>query len=241
MPLRDHFRPPILDNWSWEGFHGLWPGFMVQQLARLLPDEYIVEPRVHLGTNFEIDVSACERDAPPPWLSEAKSVGTALATYAPPAPSRVAEVELTEEYAYEVLVFQRNRELVAALEIVSLGNKDRPEARQAFVSKCAALLQNRICVSIVDLVTTRRFNLYGDLMELAGEPDPDFTALAPATYAVTCRGRKVGGKPRLEIWSHPLVVGQPLPTLPIWLTEDSAVSLDLEACYEETCRTLRIR
>lgn len=240
MPLRDHFRPPIVDHCSWEGFHGGWPMVMVQQLTKLLSEDYIVEPRVHLGTNFEIDVCAYELDAPPPWLSESGG-GTALATYAPPVPSRVAEVELIDEYAYEVLVFQRNRELVAAIEIVSPGNKDRPEARQAFVSKCAALLQNRICVSIVDLVTTRRFNLYGDLMELAGEPDSDFTALAPATYAVTCRGRKVGGKPRLEIWSHALVVGQPLPTLPIWLTEDSAVSLDLEACYEDTCRTLRIR
>ena len=103
------------------------------------------------------------------------------------------------------------------------------------------MLQNRICVSIVDVVTTRRFNLYGDLMELAGEPDPEFVAQAPATYAVTCRGRKLNGRPRLEIWSYPLVVGQPLPTLPIWLSEDSAVSLDLEATYVETCQTLRIR
>ncbi len=158
MPLRDHFRPPIVDNWSWEGFHGMWTMVMVQHLSKILPDEYIVEPRVHLGTNFEIDVRAYERDAPPPWLSESGG-GTALATYAPPVPSRVAEVELTNEYAYEVLVFQRNRELVAAIEIVSPGNKDRPEVRRAFVSKCSAQLQNRICVSIVDLVTTRRFNL----------------------------------------------------------------------------------
>jgi hypothetical protein len=32
-----------------------------------------------------------------------------------------------------------------------------------------------------------------------------------------------------------------LPTLPVWLRDDLAVSLDLEASYEETCRTLRIR
>jgi hypothetical protein len=155
----------------------------------------------------------------------------------------VAEVELIEEYAYEVLIFDqtRGRELVAAIEIVSPANKDRPENRQAFVTKCAALLQNRVCVSIVDLVTTRQFNLYGELMTLAGRPDPEFTTVAPATYAVTCRGRKVGGKPRLEVWAYALVVGQPLATLPIWLREDQFVSLDLEASYEATCQTLRIR
>jgi hypothetical protein len=45
----------------------------------------------------------------------------------------------------------------------------------------------------------------------------------------------------MDNWYHELIIGQPLPTLPIWLRETLAVSLDLEACYEETCRTLRIR
>jgi hypothetical protein len=53
--------------------------------------------------------------------------------------------------------------------------------------------------------------------------------------------RKVKDRPRLEIWAYLLAVGSNLPTLPIWLDEDRAVSLDLEASYEETCRALRIR
>jgi hypothetical protein len=61
MPLRDHFRPPVWRQASWEGFHGMWPVVMVQQLFPKLPDEYTAEPRVHLGTNFEIDVCAYER------------------------------------------------------------------------------------------------------------------------------------------------------------------------------------
>ena len=56
MPLRDHFRPPIAKHSSWEGFHGGWPMVMVQQLAPQLPKGYVAEPRVHLGTFFEIDV-----------------------------------------------------------------------------------------------------------------------------------------------------------------------------------------
>jgi hypothetical protein len=144
---------------------------------------------------------------------------------------------------YEVLVYDqsRGRLLVAAVEIVSPANKDRPQKRRAFVAKCAALLQKRVCVSIVDLVTTMQFNLYTELLDLIDRSDPAFAPLPPATYAVTCRGRKVGLKPRLETWAYPLIVGQALPTLPIWLTEDLAVALDLEASYEETCRALRIR
>ena len=72
----------------------------------------------------------------------------------------------------------RGRQLVAAVEIVSPANKDRPANRQAFVAKCAALLQNRVCVSIVDLVTTRQFNLYCDLLKLIGQTDPAFAQLA---------------------------------------------------------------
>src|SRR5688572_657127 len=66
---------------------------------------------------------------------------------------------------YEVRVYDaaRGRRLVAAIEIVSQGNKDRPEKRDAYVGKCAALLQNGVAVSIIDVVTTRQFNLYGEL------------------------------------------------------------------------------
>jgi hypothetical protein len=38
----------------------------------------------------------------------------------------------------------------------------------------------------------------------------------------------------------PLAVGQPLPSLPVWLSETQTVTLDLEASNEETCRVLRI-
>ncbi len=37
-----------------------------------------------------------------------------------------------------------------------------------------------------------------------------------------------------------MTIGQPLPTLPVWLDVDLAVSLDLEASYEDTCRFLHI-
>ena len=39
---------------------------------------------------------------------------------------------------------------------------------------------------------------------------------------------------------HPLALGRPLPTLPLWLADDLAVPLDLEASYEETCSALRL-
>jgi hypothetical protein len=247
MPLRDHFRPPVSKHSSWEGFHGGWPMTMVLQLGNVLPEGFVAEPRVHLGTYYEIDVNTFEKyDDLEPSLDadqETTNGGVATVTWAPPAPSVVAEIEFPEQYAYEVLIFdlERERRLVAAIEIVSPANKDRPDSRHLFVAKCANLLQKGVCVSIVDLVTIRRFNLYVELLTLLGTRDRAFEPNPPPTYAATCRNHSVNGKTRLETWSSPLVVGQPLPTaLPIWLTDTLPVSLDLEASYEAACRGLRI-
>ena len=92
----------------------------------------------------------------------------------------------------------------------------------------------------MDLVTARQFNLYAELLELIGQADAAFGPMPPPIYAATCRGRRIGQRPRLEFWAYTLVVGAALPTLPIWLQDDLAVSLDLEASYEETCQALRI-
>jgi len=175
MPLRDHFRPPVWKHSSWEGFHGMWPATIVQQLSPKLPPEFTAEPRAHLGSYYEIDVCAYEEDDAGfrAGASPSEPGGVATPAWAPPEPTSVVEVDLSDQYEYEVLVYDqsRARTLVAAVEIVSPANKDRAENRRAFVSKCAALLQARVCVSIVDLVTTRQFNLYAELLDLIGRKD----------------------------------------------------------------------
>jgi hypothetical protein len=151
-----------------------------------------------------------------------------------------AETRSPDEYEVRVYDSKCGRRLVAAVEIVSPANKDRPEHRAAFVARCAALLQERVSVTIVDLVTTRNFNLYGELLDLIGQTDPLLGPEPPPLYAVACRGRKQGTPWLLETWLHALQLGQPLPTLPLWLADNLAVPLELEASYEETCQALRI-
>ena len=130
---------------------------------------------------------------------------------------------------------------MAAIEIVSPLNKDRHGHRATFVSKVATLLKNNICVTIVDVVGTSGFNLYAELMNSLQGVDPALGSEPPPMYAVTIRTRFEDNRRLMDNWYHPLVIGQPLPTLPIWLKENWAISLDLESSYEETCRTLRIR
>jgi hypothetical protein len=78
------------------------------------------------------------------------------------------------------------------------------------------------------------------LMALVRHPDPTMTIDQPATYAATCRWITKGTRARLEAWSHALLVGEPLPTLPLWLSEDQVAPLDLEKSYEQACHDLWI-
>ncbi|HET6883050.1 MAG TPA: DUF4058 family protein, partial [Pirellulales bacterium] len=158
------------------------------------------------------------------------------------APVVRVETELPDDDEYEVRVYDasRGRRLVAAIEIVSPANKDRPEKRNAFVGKCAALMRKGVAVSIIDLVTTHYFNLYAELMTFVGYPDPTMKADSPRLYAATCRWLLREPPAVLESWSHALVVGQPLPQLPLWLAEALVIPLDLEQSYEQACRDLWI-
>ena len=206
MPLRDHFRPPLDLITSWEGFHGGWPMVIVQQLRKQLPAGNVAEPRVHSGSQVEIDVAAFEYD----------------------------------EYEVRIFDARRGRHLVAAIEIVSPANKDRPEHRNVFVAKCAALLQKGVAVSIVDLVTVKHFNLYLELLAVIGHTDPTLGDPPPHLYAASRRWTRQGKRTLLEAWSHVLTLEEPLPTLPLWLSTDLVVPLNLEQSYEQDCSDLWI-
>jgi hypothetical protein len=239
MPLRDHFRAPVNNTHSWDEVHGGWPGEIVRDLTTILPKGFRAGPRVHLGAAF--DVSTFELDSRNPE-EETRDSGTATATTL--APTLTIEADLSEVDEYQVRIFdtERGRELVATVEIVSPANKDRAETRDLFVSKVTTLLQQGICVSIVDLVTVRHANLYAELLEALGRTDPHLGDPPPPLYGVTLRSRKRPKKrlAMLDAWFYPMTVGDPLPTLPIWLTPELRVMLPLETSYQETCRILGI-
>jgi hypothetical protein len=240
MPLRDHFHSPVNDTHSWDEVHGQWPGEIVRTLRGILPPGFRAGPNIHLGSPFKVDVSTYDL-ATRESQHESSDGGVALALA--PAPTLTVEADLSEQDVYEVQVYDmdRGRRLVAAIEIVSPSNKDRPESRETFVGKAASLLQKGVCVSIVDLVTVRQANLYADLMRKLDRRDPVLEPVTPHLYAVTLRSRQVANRrPQLDVWFYPMNVGQPLPTIPIWLAPDLRVLLPLETGYEETCSVLGI-
>ena len=260
MPLRDHFRTPLSQSSSWEEVHGQWPAVIVQQLGKILPAQYVAGPRIHLGSQAEVDVASFEhyrkeeREVQP-FADNGSSVATivlapsvlapsvlAPSVWAPSQPTLVMETDLGDYDEYEVRVYDasRNRRLVAAIELISPANKDRPQSRRQLVAKCAALLRQQVSVMLVDIVGSRAFNLYAVLLEITGQRDPALGNKPPSMYACACRWRPRGESHVLETWNSELVLAQSLPTLPLWLSEDLAVPLNLESSYEQTCCDLRI-
>jgi hypothetical protein len=240
MPLRDHFRSPVNDTHSWDEVHGQWPGEIVRDLTTILPAGFRAAPKVHLGSAFEVDVGSYDLDSRDPDALPDSSSGPTQAAF---SPTLTVEAELADQDEYEVRIYdtERGRQLVAAIEIVSPANKDRPNTREVFIGKAAALLQQGVCVSLVDLVTVRQANLYAELLTFLGRSDPALTPTPPPLYAVTLRTRKAPKhRTLLDAWFYPMSVGQPLPTLPIWLTPELRVMLPLESSYQEACRVLGI-
>jgi hypothetical protein len=238
MPLRDHFHPPGETIASWEEVHGAWPATIAYRLNGILPPHYRCGLKVHLGTLVEVDVATFEREATTEPHAEATN-GTG-SSWESETPTLLLETEELTPAEYEVRVYDsvRAQRLVAVVELVSPSNKDRPQGRRAFVDNCHAMLQQEVCVVIVDIVTNYTSNLYAELAARLGAKPPSI-ADAPI-YAVTCRTRPGRKGVRVETLERRLSVGSPLPTLPLYLSESFKVPLELEATYEDTCRGLRI-
>jgi len=134
---------------------------------------------------------------------------------------------------------KRGRRLVAAIEIVSLANKVRLEHRRTFVANAPPFCK-RESRFLLSTCNDPGAYLYADLMDLIGQPKSSPGSDVPL-YAVACRPCSQERALAARNVEQPLTLNQPLPTLPLWLSDDLAVPLDLEESYEETCRILRLR
>jgi hypothetical protein len=89
-------------------------------------------------------------------------------------------------------------------------------------------------------MTVRGANLYVEMLQIIGQTDRTLGEEPPSVYATSSRWLRFEGRPILQSWAHRLEVGQPLPTLPLWLSETQVLPLKLEESYEKACRDLWI-
>ncbi len=171
MPLLDHFHPPLAPRRHWESFHVNWAEAIADDLNEsLLPEGYFAEEHARLGPRVEIDVATFTD----PGQSGRREGGTATlppSARAPPAAAMVVPAAFPD--SIEILVFESEggARLVAAIELVSPGNKDRDAQRQAFAVKCASYLCRGISLIVIDIVSSRRANLHNEIMRVLGHGD----------------------------------------------------------------------
>jgi Protein of unknown function (DUF4058) len=240
MPLLDHFHPPLSPRRHLESFHVNWAGAIADALNEtLLPKGYFAEEHAQLGPWVEIDVAT---------FTESESLGpraggsaTVLSrVWAPPAPAMVVPAAFPDEF--EVLVFENEggTRLVAAIELVSPGNKDRTGHRKSFAVKCASYLCRGISLIVIDIVTSRWENQHNEIMQILGHASA--FALPPETtlYAVAYRPIVRDQHEQIEIWPSALEIGKPLPVLPLALNAEQCLPIDLEATYTVACQRRRL-
>ena len=157
-----------------------------------------------------------------------------LAIKTPPPKVQVVSRSEAANYARKanrISVHQPNGDVVAVIEIVSPGNKDRRHAVRAFARKAVALLQAGIHLLIVDLFPPNRRNPHGihkviwdRLQEEPFELPPD----KPLTLATYAAGTET------VAYVEPAAVGDVLPDMPIFLQPDRYVPCPLETTYQAT-------
>jgi hypothetical protein len=242
MPLLDHFHPPLLGRRHWEGFHGWWAAAIAGMLnEHLLPAEYFAEFQVTLGTRIEVDVATfTETGATPTTGANGPATAVQTQAQAPPAPVAVLPATFPDDFEVQVFSNMAGPTLVAAIELVSPCNKDRPEARRDFAVKCAAYLQRGIGLMVVDIVTARHANLHDELMALLGHGDGFPFPAATPLYVTAYRPAHRQERNEIDLWREPLAVGQAFPTLPLAVRGLGWLPIDLEGTYMEACKRGRV-
>jgi hypothetical protein len=106
MPFCDHFRPPLADRRSWDGLHGQRPAMIVVDLNRQLPERYVAEPQIHLGSSIVIDDAAYDQNVAESQAARRSAESAAVGTvaWAPPSSTLAVATDPPALDEYEVRV-----------------------------------------------------------------------------------------------------------------------------------------
>ncbi len=242
MPLLDHFHPPVTNQFPWESFHATWITRIADALNdRWLGPDFIAAEHAHAGASLEIDVATFERPPTRPAQPNGPAVATAAPpTWAPPLPALTMPAVFPDSFEVRVLSTVGGLTLVAAIEIISPGNKDRADERLAFATKCASYLYQGVAVVLIDIVTNRRANLHNETMRRMEAAEASLLPADADLYTVAYRPVLRQDRPEIDLWTAPVALGQPLPTMPLRLTGDLFVPVEFEPAYQEACRRRRL-
>jgi hypothetical protein len=124
--------------------------------------------------------------------------------------------------------------LISAIEVVSPRNKDRPSARERYLSRYVGYLRQGVHLLLIDVLPRPAgFSFADALAANLGFEQPTIPAPCAFSYRV---GEPVPEGTLLALWRRRLQVGQPLPTVPLALNAYQRIPIDLEHTYQEAAR-----
>lgn len=227
MPIHDWTR---VDAGLFHDFHQDWTIELRRSLnAGRLPPGYVALTDQQTGGPIP-DVLTLNR-RPKDSGKREPAGGLAVA----PTPPRARFVIEGEENTYarranRIRIQHRHGRVVAVIEIVSPGNKDSRNALRAFVRKTSDLIWQGIHLLVVDLFPPSERDPQGihkaiwDEIHEAPFELPADKQLTVAAYRAT---------PTRTAYVEPIAVGDDLPALPIFLTDEGDY---IPAPLEETYR-----
>lgn len=213
MPLHD-WR----NDRGFNGLHVIWQNQLLDWVQPRLPEGY----RALIGS-----VPAITLDTPP-TVDASVVIGS---NPNEPDAEGLAVFEMDPQTAVHI---DLHGQLVAAIEIVSPRNKDRPDARERYLNRYAGYIRQAVHLMMIDILPRPAGFSFAEALESnIGFPQGP----CPAPFACSYRvGEPVPEGTIMEAWRRPLAVGQPLPALPLPLTTTESVLIDLEHTYAEAAR-----
>lgn len=232
MPMHDW---TTVKAGTYHNFHYSWIATMMNRLnAGLLPEGYFAMAEQIIG-NPEADLHALQTSSRSKFDFD-RNGGVAIAQAKPktrfvmPLP-----IERYARMANRIAIHHDLGNVVAVIELVSPGNKDRRRSLATFVEKSVNLLFQQVNLLIVDPFPPTRHDpngIHGAILEeLTGQ---EFEL--PADKRLTTAAYQV--EPELVSFVETIAVGDPLPDMPVFLNEDQYVNLPLEETYEVTWNVL---
>jgi hypothetical protein len=227
MPLHDWSDPA-----GWVGVHHTWITELLRWVKPRLPAGY----RAYIGS-----APLLALNAPPVRPDVGVQSWPSGREPGPSEPTRPEDEKDPLEPDTEVVVctldpvppvvfVEGQGRLVAAVELISPRNKDRPNARRASLARYLGYLLDGAHFVMVDVHRGPLGFSFAD--EIARELEMAEPTIPPP-MAVSYRVGEpaADGGRYLAIWRRPLTVGAPLPMIPLPLTVEQSVVLDLEATY----------
>jgi hypothetical protein len=194
---------------------------------------------VTIGTQLQVDVASFDREEDQGRANgPAGGTATALQTWAPAATTLTIPAIFPDDIEVQIFETEGGSRLVAAVELVSPRNKDRPDARRGFAAKCAAYLQRGVGLVVLDIVTTRQQNLHNELIDLLDQPTAPRYPTESLLYVAAYRPSGRQGVGQIEFWPFDLALGHALPVVPLALRNGPTVRLELETSYQDTRQKL---